>query len=66
MRNRSRESEGEFPTNGLVGTNPDDFLTVFAYRALGYFVNPLVGLLAMIVACELAVGVNRARRARLT
>ena len=42
------------------------FLTVFAYRALGYFVNPLVALMSMIIACELAVGVHRARRARLT
>jgi serine/threonine protein kinase len=41
------------------------FVSLFAYRALHYVFNPLVPLLAMIVASELAVGVNRARRTRL-
>ncbi|MHC4275389.1 MAG: hypothetical protein ACYSUR_17210, partial [Planctomycetota bacterium] len=41
------------------------FVSLFAYRVLHYVFNPLVPVLAMIVAGELAVGVNRARRTRL-
>jgi CHASE2 domain-containing sensor protein len=41
------------------------FVSVLSYHELAYLVNPLVPLLAMIVACELAVGVNRARQTRL-
>ncbi len=37
---------------------------VFAYRQLDYLVNPLPALLAMLVAAELCVLVNRARLAR--
>jgi CHASE2 domain-containing sensor protein len=41
------------------------FVSLFAFRELHYVFNPLVPLLAMIVASEVAVGVNRARRTRL-
>jgi tRNA A-37 threonylcarbamoyl transferase component Bud32/CHASE2 domain-containing sensor protein len=41
------------------------FTSIFVYQALDYVLNPLVPLLAMLIASELAVGVNRARRARL-
>ncbi|MHC4416581.1 MAG: serine/threonine protein kinase [Planctomycetota bacterium] len=41
------------------------FVSLFAYRVLHYVFNPLVPLLAMIVAGEVAVGVYRARRTRL-
>ena len=41
------------------------FLSLFAFRVLHYVFNPLVPSLAMIIASELAVGVNRARQARL-
>ncbi|MHC5006901.1 MAG: protein kinase domain-containing protein [Planctomycetota bacterium] len=39
---------------------------LFAFRQLDYFINPLVSLLALILACELAVRVNAIRSARLT
>ncbi|MHC5006899.1 MAG: serine/threonine protein kinase [Planctomycetota bacterium] len=41
------------------------FASILSYHGLAYLLDPLVPLLAMIVACELAVGVNRARQTRL-
>jgi serine/threonine protein kinase len=41
------------------------FVSLFSFRELHYVFNPLGPLLAMLLASELAVGVNRARRARL-
>lgn len=41
------------------------FLSVLLYHEAHYFLNPLVPLLAMLVACELAVFMNRARRTHL-
>jgi hypothetical protein len=41
------------------------FASLFTYRLLHYVFNPLVPVLAMIVASELAVGANRARQTRL-
>jgi tRNA A-37 threonylcarbamoyl transferase component Bud32/CHASE2 domain-containing sensor protein len=40
-------------------------VSLLAFRLLHYVFNPLLPLLAMVAAGELAVGVNRARRARL-
>jgi hypothetical protein len=41
------------------------FASILSYHGLAYLLDPLVPLLAMVVACELAVGVNRARQTRL-
>jgi serine/threonine-protein kinase RIO1 len=40
-------------------------LSVLLYHELQYFLNPLVPLLAMVVACELAVWINRVRHTHL-
>ncbi|MHC4217201.1 MAG: serine/threonine protein kinase [Planctomycetota bacterium] len=41
-------------------------LSLVAYHEISYFVNPLVPLVAMLIASELAVRVNTVRGARLT
>ncbi|MHC4650064.1 MAG: serine/threonine protein kinase [Planctomycetota bacterium] len=50
----------------LAGTVVLVVMSLVAYRELQYFVNPLVSLVSLVVACELAVRAKAIRDARLT